>query len=131
MKYRVRERLEHTPLDNLVSNLRGEVGDIISTWTLLEDLDLGRRTNSSGDLRRDLSDQPLNVMSAICEKLADDIVVRLSELGQKKIGRLNFYFASQKMSMFSNEVDRFADFVNKKGLTDKRNHDVSPDFSHS
>jgi hypothetical protein len=64
-------------------------------------------------------------MSAICEKLADDIVVRLSELGQKKIGRLNFYFASQKLSKLSDEVERFASFVDKQRFTEKRNHDIS------
>ena len=31
-------RIHNTDLDNLVSNLRGEVGEIISSWGLMRDL---------------------------------------------------------------------------------------------
>ena len=125
MKRLAVERIERTPIDNLVANLRGEVGDVICTWTLLEDLLAARRANESGDLLRDMEDHPLTAMSAICEKLADDIVVRLSELAQRKVGRLNFYFVSLKLPGLSTMVNAFSYFISRNQFTEKRNYDIS------
>jgi hypothetical protein len=118
-------RVYRTDTDNLVSNLRGEVGDIVTTWVLHKILEAQIARQSSGDLTRDLADRNLAGLRMICDKLRDTVIGQLSELGQKKVGRLNFHFAARKLKTFDRESAAFSRFVDKNGFTEKRNYDIS------
>ncbi len=56
-------RVINTQLDNLVSNLRGEVGEVITTWTMLRFLMAEERRLSSGDVATDMKNQNLVFIS--------------------------------------------------------------------
>jgi hypothetical protein len=59
-------RIQNTDLDNLISNLRDEVGEIITSWILLRNLMDGERKWSSDDISRDIQNQTLTfVISAV------------------------------------------------------------------
>ncbi len=91
-------RIIRTQLDNLVSNLRGEVGEIITTWTMLRFLMTEERRLSSNDIASDMKNQNLAFISVLRDKMHDEIIARLSELANAKIGRLTFHFASAKLN---------------------------------
>jgi len=81
---------------------------------------------SSGDpVGEDMGNRSLVPLHALSEKLRDEMVARLSELGQRKIGRLNFHFATVKFNALQNEADEFAEFVEKHRFREKRNYDIS------
>jgi hypothetical protein len=104
-------RIHKTQLDNLISNLRGEVGEIITSWVLLRHMMAQGRELSSDDIAADMRNESLAFVSVLRTKLADEIVARLSELGETKIGRLTFYFASQKLKKLDDEVQAFTGFM--------------------
>ena len=54
-----------------------------------------------------------------------EIVARLSELAEAKIGQLTFYFASQKLKALATEVEAFSDFIVREKFQQKRNLDIS------
>src|SRR5208337_1424844 len=104
-------RIHNTETDNLISNLRGEVGEIISSWVLYKDVIVAARSMRSSDPRVDLKNANLNRLHILADRLSDDIIARLSELAERKIGRLNFYFASVKLKALDNEVDNFIRYI--------------------
>lgn len=122
---RQKARVVNTEVDNLVSNLRGEVGEIIISWTLLRQTMCDARALHTPDLVSDMSNPTLVRLEILAAKLRDEIVARLSELGEKKIGRLTFYFAKVKLGVLEAETAAFARFIEKTGLSRKRNHDIS------
>jgi hypothetical protein len=93
-------RITKTELDNLVSNLRGEVGEIIATWTMLRRLMASanalrsKHENLEQQLHEDLRNEDLKFLDALKNKLSDEIVARLSELSESRIGQLTFHFAA-------------------------------------
>lgn len=118
-------RIHNTDTDNLISNLRGEVGEIVTSWVLMRNLMLqasGLRTN---DFDKDIENQQLLFLDILVDKLSDEIIARLSELAEMKVGRLTFYFVQEKLNNFHEEVQDFASFVKKNGFDKKRNHDIS------
>jgi len=118
-------RIYNTELDNLVSNLRGEVGEIIASWILMCDLRVqAARRRAEPDVDQ-FGDHQLNVLYELAEKLDDEIVARLSELAETKIGRLTFYFAYRKIGKFEAEVCAFQKFIQRKRFTEKRNADIA------
>jgi len=58
-------------------------------------------------------------------KLRDELIGRLSEIAEKKIGQLTFYFAARKLSLFEAEAEAFEKYVKKHEIRRKRNRDVS------
>jgi hypothetical protein len=120
-----RLRVIRTELDNLVSNLRGEVGEIITTWTMIRILMAEERRLSSNDIAEDMRNQNLAFISTLRHKMHDEIVARLSELANAKIGRLTFHFASAKLKALQTEEESFRRFVQRHGLEEKRNYDIS------
>src|SRR5258705_8005600 len=118
-------RIIRTQLDNLVSNLRGEVGEIITTWTMLRFLMTEERRLCSNDIASDMKNQNLAFISVLRDKMHDEIIARLSELANAKIGRLTFHFASAKLNALHNEQDAFRRFVQRHRFEEKRNYDIS------
>jgi hypothetical protein len=118
-------RIHNTQLDNLISNLRGEVGEVITSWVLLRHMMSKERELSSDDIAKDMRNESLIFVSMLRTKLADEIVARLSELAEAKIGQLTFYFASQKLKALAAEVEAFSDFIVREKLQQKRNLDIS------
>jgi hypothetical protein len=118
-------RVINTQLDNLVSNLRGEVGEIITAWTMLRFLMAEERRLSSNDIAGDMKDQNLVFISVLRHKMHDEVVARLSELSNAKIGRLTFHFASAKLNALHGEEDSFRRFIQHHRFEEKRNYDIS------
>ena len=118
-------RVQNTQLDNLVSNLRGEVGEIITSWVLLRHIMASQRGLFSHDPGKDMANEGLAFVSMLREKLADEIVARLSELAEPKIGRLTFHFAGEKLGQFENAVRAFSGFIVREKFQQKRNYDIS------
>lgn len=118
-------RIKNTQLDNLVSNLRGEVGEIVTSWVLLRRLMTGERALMSDDPANDMANQDLAFVSMLREKLADEIVARLSELAEPKIGCLTFHFAAVKLAKLTQAVQEFSAFISRQRFKEKRNYDIS------
>jgi hypothetical protein len=124
-------RIKNTQLDNLVSNLRGEVGEIITTWTMFRRLMAGanalrsKHENVEEQFREDLRNEDLKFLDCLKDKLSDEIVARLSELSEPSIGQLNFHFAAEKLQAFRDEVRNFRRFIEKRRFHEKRNADIS------
>ena len=118
-------RIHNTQLDNLISNLRGEVGEVITSWVLLRYMMAKLRKLSSDDIGKDMRNESLIFVSMLRTKLADEIVARLSELAEAKIGQLTFYFAAQKLKKLDAEVETFSDFIVREKFQQKRNLDIS------
>jgi hypothetical protein len=118
-------RIHNTQLDNLISNLRGEIGEIITSWVLLRHIMAKQGELTSDDIAKDMRNESLAFVSMLRTKLADEIVARLSELGESKIGRLTFFFAAQKLKKLDNEVQAFSTFIMREKFQQKRNADIS------
>lgn len=120
-------RIHNTDIDNLISNLRGEVGEIVFTWVMMRSFmaqSVGLRT---ADLGKDFENPnpQLVMLDALTDKLSDEIVARLAELAEKKVGRLTFHFAHLKLDRLERETAEFARFIDKNRFHDKRNYDIS------
>jgi hypothetical protein len=122
---KVKLRIKNTDLDNLVSNLRGEVGEIVTTWVLLRHWMGKAQGLTSDDIRTDMGSPELAFVSILRSKLADEIVARLSELAEPKIGRLSFHFAAEKLGKLRSDVDAFRSFINREKFGQKRNQEIS------
>lgn len=118
-------KIHQTDKDNLISNLRGEIGEIISSWVLYRDLMIQIFRVRSKDGLNKMTDPTLNRFYILEDKLSDEIVARLSELAEEKIGKLNFYFASVKLNQLENETKDFCKYIEKNKFKDKRNYDIS------
>lgn len=118
-------RIANTDIEYLLGNLRGEIAEVVTSWVLMRRfMDTAARLRTD-DVKKDLSNPDLNFIYVLKDKLEDDIVARLSELGEKKIGRLNFHFAAEKLGAFNREVSDFSRYIEKHGLQDKRNREIS------
>lgn len=118
-------RIHQTDPGNLISNLRGEIGEIISSWVLYEDLIIGINRARSSDSLENIDNPRSSRLSILTDKLSDEIVARLSELAEEKVGRLNFHFASIKLNYFERETRDFIKYIGKNKFKDKRNYDIS------
>jgi hypothetical protein len=118
-------RLHNTETDNLISNLRGEVGEIIYAWVLVRNIMAETNGLKTSDPAVDMENPRLAVLNTMIDKLEDEIVARLSELAEQKVGRLNFHFVQIKMSKFEKEVEEYARFIKKNRFHEKRNYDIS------
>ena len=118
-------KIARTDLDNLVSNLRGEVGEVITTWLLMRNfMGLAARVGT-GDVEKDVNNRELHLLGLMVDKLLDELTARLSELAEKKVGQLTFYFATQKIGKYKEMTEGFEEFIVKNRIRDKRNQDIS------
>jgi hypothetical protein len=123
-----KHRLHDTEIDNLISNLRGEVGDILLTWLLLRRLRKNASYLYTSDIQKDSENPSLILLEILIDKLENDIVARLSELAEFEIGQLTFYFAQQKLidkCDFKTDLDEFRQFIENNKFRDKRNQFIS------
>jgi hypothetical protein len=119
-------RVHNTRLENIVSNLRGEIGEITFSWLLMRRL-LGqaarRRATEGVD---EFADGELATLHALADRLESDVVARLSELAEPKVGRLTFHFASKKLGdKLESQVNGYARFIKKHRFVEKRNAEIS------
>ncbi|MCK4826060.1 hypothetical protein KA005_60495 [bacterium] len=122
-------RIYNTDIDNLASNLRGEVLDIIFTWTLLKtyrNVQASLVADNKGPI---LSNKDIMLTSLTCDKFQDELIARLAELATCKIGRLTFYFAQQKLTQLRlgqlQGVEEYIQFIKTNNFIKKRNFDIS------
>lgn len=120
-----RLRVHNTDANNLVSNLRGEVGEIITSWCLLRGLMGESKGLETDNLQADMANPHLRILYALTDKLRDEIVARLAELAEAKVGRLTFHFAEQKLGCLGDGPDEFSQFIEKNRFREKRNYDIS------
>jgi len=118
-------RIINTETDNLVSNLRGEIAEVVTTWMLMRHFMGSAALLQSDDLTKDLGNPDLAFLYVLRDKLEDELVARLSELAEQKIGCLNFDFAAKKLGAFHHETAQFAKYIEKNRFRQKRNHDIS------
>lgn len=116
--------LARTDTDNLLGNLRGEVGEV-TAWLLMRHFIVSAKRVQSGDLEKDLKDKNFQFANLLADKLSDELVGRLSELAENKIGQLTFHFAVRKLGAFDEDARSFTAYVVKTKIRDKRNRDVS------
>jgi hypothetical protein len=118
-------KIHSTDLSNIVSNLRGEVGEIVTSWVFLRDYEYQAQQLRSGSVEKDFHNPDLQRLNFLCNKFADEIISRLSELSERKIGQINFYFASVKLSALKDEVADFAAFIASEQFKERRNSYIS------
>lgn len=118
-------RILKTDLNNLISNVRGEVGEIISSWVLMRSLMAKANDFQTNDVERDIQNEDLTIINILVNKLRDEIVARLSELAEMKVGQLTFCFVQEKLGQLKKEVSEFDGFINCKKFREKRNYNIS------
>jgi hypothetical protein len=104
-------RIHNTQLDNLISNLRGAVSEVISSWVLLRHMMVKQGELATDNFANDMRNESLTFVTMLRSKLADEIGARLAELAERKVGRLTFYFAAEKLKKLDAEVEAFRRFV--------------------
>ena len=122
---KTRQRIANTATVVLIGNLRGEVGEVVTTWVLLRHFMSQASKLKSDDVQKDLSNKELAFLWLLTDKLRDELVARLSELGDQKVGRTNFYFASRKLKQFEEGAHAFTEFVIARKLRQKRNQEIA------
>ena len=120
-----RLRLHKTAADVLVSNLRGEVGEVLTTCLLLRHFMASASRLQSSDPSVDIKNKDLQFLWLLKDKLHDELTARLSELADHKIGRTNFYFATKKLKSLEGEATNFTHFVVRHKLRQKRNQQIA------
>jgi hypothetical protein len=122
---RNKTRIKNTDFDNLVSNLRGEIGENISSWVLMRKLKVQARHLKTDNISQDMNNNELNSLYSLIDKLENEIIASLSELSEKKVGQLTFYFVQEKLCLFKEEVDEYVKFIHSNRFHEKRNYDIS------
>lgn len=117
--------LKQTDPDKLISYLRGEIGEIIQSWVILNIYDFKAYELQTDNISKDMQNENLQLLNIVRSKFRDDIISRLSELTSTKHGRLNFNFAADKFKIQKNEVKKFSEFLNEKNLIFRRNKNIA------
>jgi hypothetical protein len=97
----------------------------VTSWTLLRHLKAQAAEIRTDDISADLQNDALTTLHILIGKLEDEIVARLSELSERKIGQLTFHFAAAKLGVLNDDVLHFRRFIEAKGFVEKRNLDIS------
>jgi hypothetical protein len=66
---------------------------------------------ATDNFANDMRNESLTFVTMLRSKLADEIGARLAELAERKVGRLTFYFAAEKLKKLDAEVEAFRRFV--------------------
>jgi len=97
----------------------------VTSWVLMRGFMSDAARVSTGDTKKDLQDSKVSTVNLLIEKMEDDIVGRLSELAEDKIGRLNFFFAAAKLQRFSDDADKFRRLIAANRIREKRNKNIA------
>jgi hypothetical protein len=120
-----KRRIHTTSVDLVVTHLRGEVGEAITSWTMWRSFRPQEQRLITRDIRADLENVQLRKVSILVERLRDDLVARLFELGDDHIGRANFHFLAAKLPQFKPAAESYGKAVLDRGMHAKRNRDIS------
>lgn len=120
-----KSHFDNTEIDNLTGNLRGEIGEIIQSWTLMRELIFEIKKLSSNDFMIDSQNNQLSKLRLLKKKYEDEIIAALSELGEKKYSRINFHFATAKLKAYKDEANDFESFLKLKNIRNKRHEYIS------
>jgi hypothetical protein len=120
-----KSNFQRTDVDNLVSNLRGEVGEIIDSWILMREIFVTSLKIRTGDSKKDFSSPEYLKLLRIIEKFKSDIIARLSELSEKNFKQINFHFASQKLAALIKETKNYQDFIKENKFMNLRHEYIS------
>src|SRR5438445_8361272 len=118
-------RMANTEADNLLTNLRGEIAEVVTTWMLMRRFVDSASRLQSGDVSEDFGNPDLAFVYLLKDKFEDELVARLSELAEEKVGRLNFYFTAEKLGKFQQDASDFSSYIERNGFRQKRNRDIS------
>jgi hypothetical protein len=77
-----------TNTDNLISNLRGEVGEIVESWILMRELLITSKSLRTGDSKKDFSSPEYLKLLRIIDKFKNDIIRGYLNCQKKKSDRL-------------------------------------------
>lgn len=118
-------RIARTSQDVLIANVRCQVGESITTWVMLRHAMAQAAKIRSTDPIKDIGNRELAYLDILVQKLQDELIANLAELGDEKVGRANFYFASVKIGSLTNETSKFSKFVISKQFRRKRNQEIA------
>lgn len=117
--------LKQTEPEKLISLLRGEIGEIIQSWVVLNIYDFKAHELQTDDIMADMKNKNLQLLNLVRSKFREDIVARLSELSSSKHGRLNFHFAADKFKVQKEEVQKFTFYLKEKNIIFHRNKNIA------
>ena len=118
-------RVSKTNQDYLIANVRCEVGESITTWVMLRHAMAQAATIRSSDPTKDMGNRELAFLDIFVQKLQDELIAKLAELGEEKVGRANFYFATLKLDALTDETRKFSKFIVSKQFRRKRNQEIA------
>ena len=121
----IKKTIQDTDPEVLISHLRAEIGDIIDSWILYRHFKQTCQKLQTEDFASDMRNKELNFLYVVSAKFSDDLISRLAELGDKKVGQLTFHFASRKFKALDTEVIRFEGFIKDNKFTHNRNNFIS------
>ncbi|HTJ51749.1 MAG TPA: hypothetical protein VL443_19955 [Cyclobacteriaceae bacterium] len=121
----IKKTIKDTDPEVLISHLRAEIGDLIDSWILYRHFKLTGQKLQTDDILADSKNKELYFLYLVTGKFRDDMITRVAELGDKKVGQLTFHFATRKFKALESEVDTFEKFVKDNKFTDRRNNFIS------
>lgn len=127
----IKKIIKDTDPDVLVSHLRAEIGYIIDSWILYRHYKLASQQLQTADISADMKNPNLNLCYLVLEKFRNDIISRVAEVADKKVGQLTFHFLSRKLKALSQETEIFEKFVKDNKFTDRRNNYISHKKLHA
>lgn len=87
----------------------------------------------TGDISKDIWNDELGLNRWLTDKLKDEIVARLSELGGTRVGRINFLTVTSELKQLEKETVAYSDLMKRAKFFARRNAMIShkelpPDF---
>ena len=93
----IKKTIKDTDPDVLISHLRAEIGDLVDSWILYKHFKLASQKLQTDDIYADAQNKNLNFLYLVTDKFRDDLIARIAELGDKKVGQLNFLLHSENL----------------------------------
>lgn len=118
-------RIYKTALEVIIGHLRCEVGEAITTWLLYRHFWLEYQRRLPSEVGSEIGDPDLTFLNVLLHKLEDDLLAVIAELGERRIGRANFYFATEKLGELREAAKHYSSYVRSKGFKRRRDRDIS------
>lgn len=120
-----KSKLSPEQIEVLVTHLRGEVGEIVTSWTFMREYIVQLSASNSGADKLDLQNPAHSRLMYLRAKFADDIIGRLSELAQQKKGRTNFAAAARVYPHLLERCKAFEKYLKDHQFHVRRNTEIS------